>query len=59
MNKQLLTMNDLVERYQVARQTFYTWQKKHGFPKGLKIGGAAVRWRMEDLEKWEESRSAV
>jgi prophage regulatory protein len=49
MNDKLLTMNDLVEMFQVSRVAIYDWIEKEGFPKPLKIGRSA-RWIKKDIE---------
>jgi len=48
----LLTPEQVCERYGISRWTLYQWTSKHLIPY-LKIRGLN-RFREEDLEKWEE-----
>jgi len=50
----LLTIEQVCERYGVSRWTVYQWTAKNFIPH-LKIQGL-VRFREPDLEKWEQSK---
>lgn len=52
------SIGDLTTRYDVTRVCIYQWQKKRGFPKGVKLGGRMVRWRAEAVYAWENERTA-
>lgn len=52
------SIGDLTMRYDVTRVCIYQWQKKRGFPKGVKLGGRMVRWRAEAVYAWENERAA-
>jgi len=45
------------ERYGVARSTWWRWLAEGVIPAPVKIGPAATRWRLADLERWEQARA--
>ena len=48
-----LDVNDLAERYGISVFTIYRWRSEgRDMPPALKIGNA-VRWRLEEVERWE------
>lgn len=53
MSDQLLTMNDLTDRYQVSRKTIQNWISRGAFPKPLRVGGETLRWRPDDVREYE------
>jgi predicted DNA-binding transcriptional regulator AlpA len=55
MAPKYLSPEDLADRYDVALQTVYGWNKSGSGPAYLKIGGL-VRYRVADVEAWERSR---
>lgn len=42
-------------RYAFSNSTLHAWQNKGIFPKSVKIGPRAVRFRVEDLLEFERS----
>lgn len=48
----------LSRRYEVSRNTIWRWTKEGQFPKPVKLGPACTRWRLADVEKWEQEREA-
>ena len=41
----------------VTRVTLYAWRRRGVFPAGIRVGeGRSVRWRVEDFERWLETR---
>ena len=50
-----VTVKDLQRRWRVARSTAYDLVHQPGFPKPLRLG-AAIRYRLVDVEQWEASR---
>ncbi len=52
----LLTVTDLCQRYGISKWTVYQWTAKELIPY-LKIGGQ-LRFRLKDLEAWEEQNLA-
>lgn len=49
----------LAERYGLRPRVVRLWGRTgaNGFPAPLRLGRAVVRWRMEDVLAWEESRA--
>ena len=58
MSDQLLTMNDLLDRYQVSRWTFVKWVSDGEFPKPISLGERSKRWRLEDIQEYESQIQA-
>ena len=55
---QYLTDRTLAARYEVARSTIWRWLKTNpDFPRPVKLAGS-TRWRLSDLEKWEQDVQA-
>lgn len=50
----ILTPEQICGRYKISRWTLYQWTSKNLIPR-LKIRGL-VRFREEDLKKWEEAK---
>lgn len=47
------------ERYGVSRTTLWRWCKSDpSFPKPVALSPGCSRWRIDDLEKWEQAKSA-
>jgi predicted DNA-binding transcriptional regulator AlpA len=55
---QLLTVQQVAERYTVNTSTIWRWAKKGLFPAPAHIGGA-TRWRLGDLILFEVSDSRL
>ncbi len=49
-----IRIQDLTEKYGMARSTVYYWMRKRGFPKPIKIGERRVVWSVDDVERWIE-----
>ena len=46
----------LAQRYGVCRPTIWRWVKQNAFPQPVKISPGCTRWRLADVEAWEDSR---
>jgi predicted DNA-binding transcriptional regulator AlpA len=57
MTRPHLTISDLATREGVPESTVYTWNSRRVGPRYLKIG-RHVRYRLEDVIAWEDSRYA-
>ena len=59
----LLAIRPVCKRYNDAHpMTIYRWLRdpKVNFPKPIFIGGGRIRyWRLSDLVRWEDERSAA
>ena len=51
-----LSPEDLARREGVPLQTVYGWNKTRTGPRFMKIG-RHVRYRLADVERWEDSRA--
>ncbi|OWJ74618.1 helix-turn-helix transcriptional regulator [Haematobacter genomosp. 1] len=50
----------LAGRYSVSRPTIWAWLKKDpSFPKPVKLSPGCTRWRLDEIEAWEQSRAAA
>lgn len=59
-----LSVKDLAERFSVSVPTIWNWAGDgpysiSGFPKPVKLGPQIVRWKLPDIEAWEESRESA
>jgi len=46
----------VAQRYGVSRATVWRWVQKGSFPAGKKLSPGCTRWRLADLEAWEEKQ---
>lgn len=54
-----LTDTQVASRYGVHRSTPWRWVKADpNFPAPFTLSPGCTRWRLADLEAWEESRAA-
>jgi len=52
---QFLTVDQVAERYGTSKASIWRWRKKvKHFPAPLKVGPNCTRWRISDLEKYEQ-----
>lgn len=52
----MLTRRQVCQRYNVGKDFIYDGIKAGTFPRPVKIGPQAVRWRVCDLREWERTR---
>lgn len=57
--KSLFFLRDIevAHRYNISRPTIWRWVKQGKFPKPLKLAGGSSRWKLKDLENWEQIQS--
>lgn len=48
----LMKLAELCDQLAVSRGTIYQWISEGKFPRPVRIGERAVRWRAEDVEAW-------
>lgn len=46
---------EIASRYSISRPTVWRWVKQGKFPKPVKLGGGSTRWRLIDLQAWEQN----
>jgi hypothetical protein len=49
----MLTVKDLMARYEVPRETIANWYARRVLPDAIRVGGE-MRWRVEDIELFED-----
>ena len=48
------------ERYNIKRATVWGWAKKDStFPKPIKLSNGTTRWKLADLEAWENAQATA
>lgn len=52
----LLRLPAILQRTKISRSQIYFLMKQGDFPKPIRVGKRAVRWRITDIENWIESR---
>ena len=55
-DKIFLSISQLAERLSCSVDSIYRWKREGDFPKGVKLGPGTVRWRLQNIEEWENSR---
>lgn len=53
-----LTDKQTAGRYGISRPTIWRWVSEGRFPLPVKLGPAVTRWRLADLERWEQEVGA-
>jgi len=48
---------DLSKRFGVDRCTIWKWVREGQFPKPVKLSRGCTRWRLADVEAWENARA--
>jgi prophage regulatory protein len=54
MDDELLSIYEVTEMLDVSRSTIYRWANNGSFPKQRNIGPNTVRWRLSEIEKWQQ-----
>lgn len=49
----------VANQFGVSRATVWRWVKVSTFPKPIKLSPGCTRWKIEDVQKWAESRGEV
>ena len=54
----LLQLKPVVKRTGFGKSTIYAWMNSDPpkFPKPVRVGGRAVRWRESDIDRWIEDQ---
>ena len=56
MGDRLLRLREVKEATGMSRSHIYRLMQQGDFPRPVKIGPAAVRWRESEVDAWVESR---
>ena len=46
----------VAKQFGVSRATIWRWVQNSAFPKPVKLSPGCSRWKIEDVQKWAESR---
>lgn len=49
----------LAAKFGVGRSTIHRWVAMGEFPKPVKLSQGCTRWRLDDVEAWEQTRAQV
>nr|WP_297349912.1 DNA-binding protein [uncultured Glaciecola sp.] len=49
-----LSVKSLANRYDIAISTVWLRLKQGKLPQPIKLHGTSTRWKLDDLEKWEQ-----
>ena len=53
-----LSDKQLAVRFSVARQTIWRWvNSDRTFPSPYSLSASCTRWKLEEVERWEQSRA--
>ena len=58
-DKVWLTDREIAVRLGIARPTVWGWVKKGRFPAPYKISENTSRWKLSEVEAWEQARTAA
>ncbi|QJD72064.1 AlpA family transcriptional regulator [Marinobacterium sp. LSUCC0821] len=50
-----LADHQVANRYSVSRATIWRWVQSNRFIKPVKLSPGCTRWRLSDIEVWEEN----
>jgi len=56
--KTVITIPEVLERYQIGRQSLWRWRKNRDFPNPISPSHARPFWRISDIEAWENLNAA-
>ena len=56
MGDRLLRRREVEKVTGLARSSIYRYMQEGNFPRPLRVGPAAVRWKASDITDWLESR---
>tara|TARA_R100001369_G_scaffold65856_1_gene93007 strand:+ start:230 stop:421 length:192 start_codon:yes stop_codon:yes gene_type:complete len=51
-----MTVLQVAERLSVSTDSIYRWKRQGDFPMAIKLGAGTARWRLADVEAWEQTR---
>ena len=52
----LIPVREAAQLCGISRATIYRWVAENRFPSPVRIGGRAVRWRINEVTDWIASR---
>lgn len=58
MSLSFISISGLCARYSIKRTACYSWRQKNNFPSSITPKNCNPRWRISDIESWEEKNSS-
>lgn len=49
----------VAKQFGVSRATIWRWVQNGAFPKPVKLSPGCSRWKIEDVQKWADSRGEL
>ncbi|MFT4961156.1 MAG: prophage regulatory protein [Paracoccaceae bacterium] len=49
-----LSVDQVAVRFNVSKDSIWRWRRDGEFPAPRKLGGRTTRWRLSDIEEWED-----
>ena len=59
MSDRLLRRQEVEELTGLSRASIYRWMGSGEFPRSVRVGSKAVRWKESDITAWIQSRPAA
>ncbi len=50
-----MSVEQVAARLSVSTDTIYRWKREGRFPRAYKMSPGCVRWKLTDIEDWENS----
>lgn len=50
--RRIMRLKDVIHACGICRSTIYLWMDEGRFPQRRRIGGRAVGWDSEEIERW-------
>ncbi len=54
-----LSVQQVAARYACSVDTIWRWKRDGVFPLGVRFSPGCTRWRIADLEEWEQTRATA
>lgn len=55
-DEEYLSVKRISERLDVSESTIWRWVSEKSFPKPMRVGKRFTRWRLSDVQHWEEEQ---
>ena len=54
-----ISVDAVAQRFGVSRATIWRWAQKRNFPQPKKLSPGCSRWKLSDVEAWEEKQGGA
>ncbi|TDV89216.1 AlpA family transcriptional regulator [Halomonas alkaliantarctica] len=55
-DEEYLSVKRIADRLDVGESTIWRWVSEKSFPKPMRVGKRVTRWRLSDVQRWEEEQ---